>query len=483
MNLQASNDIGARITGRLFQVVGERKFDLWFRTAEFDYVGGVLEIRVPNQFAADQIGSRLHSELREVMDDVIGHQVELRFVVVPSKPDRVRKSAVTETPAEPVQRSLRSSESKDLSLFTGTQDSKRLRHSMDDFVVGPSNELAYKTVTRIAEKSRCKTLSPLFVHGACGLGKTHLLQGVCKLFVARNPEARWHYTTGEQFTNDYLSALQNNRMDQFRAALRRLQLLVVDDVHFMSDKTATQQEFLLTLDAIDVRGAHVVMASDCHPKLMRQVSEGLTSRFMSGMVVQVEQPDLVTRTRIVSALARRRGLNVREGAVKAMSDRCQGSVRQIEGMVTKLAAMVSLSGNGMRSSEPIGPSLVDRVLDQTAANTLARNPVDVMQIFQCVSDVLGVPKDDMLGSSRKRQVVVARSVAIFLCREMTPLSYPELAKRLKRSNHSTLIAAAKRIEEQISKRESVDLSLTHVGQTMDELVKHLRQWIVNSARS
>src|SRR5204863_9421175 len=160
----------------------------------------------------------------------------------------------------------------------------RLRYDLESFVIGASNQLAFNAAVYVAEFPGAQ-YNPLFVHGSCGLGKTHLLQGLCRRFIENHPTKRWMYLTGEEFTNEFLGALRNNKLDTFRRKMRDLDLLVIDDVHFVGGKKATQVEFLHTFNAIEAMGRQVVMASDNHPKMIEEFGESLINRFVSGMVV------------------------------------------------------------------------------------------------------------------------------------------------------------------------------------------------------
>jgi len=160
-----------------------------------------------------------------------------------------------------------------------------------------------------------KEYNPLFIHGNCGLGKTHLLQALCRRFIELHPTKRWMYLTGEEFTNEFLTALRTNKLDAFRRKMRDLDLLVIDDVHFLGGKKATQEEFLHTFNAIEAMGRQVVMASDNHPKLIEEFGESLINRFVSGMVVRIDPPNFATRCEILRALARRNAVSLPEEVV------------------------------------------------------------------------------------------------------------------------------------------------------------------------
>ena len=333
---------------------------------------------------------------------------------------------------------------------------KRWHKSLDDFVVGPCNELAYAAAKRMADE-QIEPGTPLFIHGDCGLGKTHLLQGICRYASERNPGRKIHYTTGEQFTNEYIAAVISNSLDSFRKKMRRLDLLVVDDVHFIASKEKTQQEFLHCFNEIELSGARVVMASDCHPKLIKQFSDALVSRCVRGMVIRMDTPDSHTRLRIVEALAERRGLAVPLSVIEAIVERCDGSVREIEGLLNKLQALSLVYPTAQRSlpgMPAMGLSLIDRLFQDQPAKTPTR-PVRYETVQDAVCECFALSPELVTGRVRRSHVVLARSLMVLLAYELTGMSYPEIAAAMGRPNHSTIITATQRIKRQLKENEPV----------------------------
>jgi len=205
---------------------------------------------------------------------------------------------------------------------------------LEDFVVGESNRLAFAASLQVADGAS-DAPGILFLHGDCGVGKTHLLQGIVRRRTQRAPRQVVRYVTAEHFTNEYIAAVRDGSLDQFRKRLRRVDLLAIDDIHFFANKSATQAEFLHTIDAIDLTGARVALVSDEHPRHIRKFSQSLVSRFLSGMVVRVERPDRDTRSQLVRRLARERGLDLTAAAEDLVAGRCAGSIREIEGAITR----------------------------------------------------------------------------------------------------------------------------------------------------
>jgi chromosomal replication initiator protein len=349
-----------------------------------------------------------------------------------------------------------------------------LRHRFEDFVTGASNQLAHSAAVRVAEDDNPRALGPVFIHGECGLGKTHLLQACCRRHLERFPGALVRYVTGEQFTNEYIVALKSNKLESFRQKARSLDLLAIDDIHFLSNKTSTQNEFLHTLDAIDLGGARIVMASDEHPRHLRSVSRALVSRFLAGMVVEIERPSRQLRIELVRRLAERRGLRVNAQAIELIAANCVASVREIEGALNKLVAMTQFAGEGGGPDGEVGCVLVERLFKIESQNG---KPLRIGEIIDVVCRRLAVERTDLLTTTRHRRVVLARGLVSHLGRELTTLSYPEIGRALGRRNHSTVLTAGRRLAEQVEINEAIELEDGNPPIALRELVDQLRHEI------
>jgi len=525
------DDIGARINQHLASSVGARNYELWFSETTIRVEHGRVALNAPHRFAADWIATHFRQSVHEAVRETVGQEVEVR---IEADPDACQAAAARDAgpPVNPAPRSAVAADGPAAGRGAdppapapqsaqpatalpaptpGLPNGKPtpnaaapppnahpnaaapspaprarpatrpkrgpnqpLRHRLEDFVVGDCNDLAYKAGLRLIDDD-VNELNPLFVHGACGVGKTHLLQGLSRRFSENRPGRRWRYCTAEQFTNEYIDAVRTNQLPAFRARLRGLSLLVVDDVHFLSNKKGTQSEFLHTFDSIDLHGAKLVLASDCHPKLIGKLNEALVSRCVRGMVVEMEQPDRQTRGRLVEALAARRGLKLEPGVVPLLAEQAGGSVREIEGTLTTLKALALAGRDPAEADAPVGRALLARVLGHHAARR--PQPVRFETILQQVCDHLDVDRQAVLNGARRRQVVLARSLAIYLARQMTPLSFPELASALGKSNHSSIITAQNRIRERIELREPITIDPQRGPTTVDQLAQNLRHRI------
>ena len=431
----------------LEQSIGTQRYRMWFDQAtRIEIQGAEVSVQADSQFVADWITKHFRKELERIAVDELGSDASIRFSVLEgiTRPD-TSPGHLQPSPARHGRGPLPNGGQQ-----PSAQQAKRPRFQLrrlDDFVVGQSNSLAFDASRRIASETHARSAT-LFIHGECGVGKTHLLQGICRSRRSLFPEEIVRYTTGEQFTNSYISALRNNRLEEFRRNMRKVDVLAIDDIHFLSNKTATQNEFLHTLDAIDLGGAVIVLASDEHPRLIRSFNQALVSRFMSGMVVRVDSPDSSTRIALIRRFASARGVHLEEGAAEAIAGTCMGSVRELEGALNKAIATAAMDASA--ANEPSRALTIGRLVIEKSMNDQAPRPVGIVkldQIIGSVCEVTSTTMEELSGSSRHRRIVLARGLVVHLARQLTSQSYPEIARALGRPTHSTAHAAGRRIQQ------------------------------------
>jgi chromosomal replication initiator protein len=505
-----------RLADAIAERVGPQRFHVWFNNStRLDLKHDGLEIAVPNDFISEWIGKNFTRPIQEAAHEVLGGPLSVRFAVMPqlfsegnggapldgprnegvaadvSRQPRGtsrsmplidaepivapgRRAAAVSQPVRPLPPTINPATNRSALSVEGPRSSvplsslairPRLRHDLSSFIVGPSNHLAYNAATYVAEFPGVQ-YNPLFIHGNCGLGKTHLLQGLCKKFIEHHPTKRWLYLTGEEFTNEFLSSLRANKLDVFRRKMRDLDLLVIDDVHFLGGKKATQEEFLHTFNAIEAMGRQVVLASDNHPKMIEEFGESLTNRFVSGMVVRIDPPNFATRCEILRALSLRSGMMLSEEVIGWVGKRVTQNVRELEGAVTRISAHVKLTGRP-----------ADVALAQDALGDLDRQlvaPVRPENILQAVCNYFGLEHKDLMSGRRQRTISLARSVAMFLIRKTAKLSFPEIGIRMGKRNHSTVISACRRVEKALANNERVAWT-SSVGDREEEAVELLQR--------
>jgi len=499
-----------RLADAIAQRVGHQRFHVWFNNStKLDLKQDGLEIAVPNDFISEWIGTHFTRPIQEAAHEVLGCSLPVRFSVVPQLFEVTETSDASDAYAvkngkpvlprngrpmvNPQMKQTFVKPALDLpvtrsvpimppALPTGTKpradafdtispaysSRPRLRHDLENYIVGQSNQIALNSALYVAEFPGAQ-YNPLFVHGGCGLGKTHLLQGLCKRFIEHHPTKRWMYLSGEEFTNEFLSALRSNKLDVFRRKMRDLDLLVIDDVHFLGGKKATQEEFLHTFNAIEAMGRQVVLASDEHPKMICEFGESLINRFVSGMVVRIDPPNFLMRCEILRAMSQRGRLSLCEEVIQWIARRVTQNVRELEGAITRIAAHIKLTGKP-----------ADIVMAQEALGDLDRQlvaPVKPENILQAVCEYFGLEHKDLMSGRRQRTISLARSVAMFLIRKTAKLSFPEIGGRMGKRNHSTVISACRRIEKAVLKNEVLEWTSSVGDRTEEacELVQRLEE--------
>ena len=484
---RAPRDPAANFRTRLAERIGSHRFGLWFEHGTSISVRGqAIEVVAANAYVRDWILRNFKDQLEALARETLGEAAAVDVVIGAGAAEALDAEAAGRGPSSgsrPASQPLPHADEMGLHAATDdprrrpapnrTQRTQALRR-LEDFVIGESNRLAHAASVQIGDGSP-ESPSILFIHGECGVGKTHLIQGICRRRAERAPRQVIKYVTAEQFTNEYIAAVRDGSLDEFRKRLRRVDLLAIDDVHFFANKTATQAEFLHTIDAIDLSGARVALVSDEHPRHIRRFSQSLVSRFLSGMVVKVDRPDRGTRIELVRRLARERGLDLTTAGEDSIAGRCTGSIREIEGAITRLGALVEL--DGMRGQ--LGPGTVERLLGDDQVTSTGAAPVRLGHIVEAVCDRMRVSREDLLGSGRHARTVAARGLVAHLARELTTHSYPEIARALGRDTHSAVHTAAKRLRVMIE----ADQKVTSDGEPVRELVDQLRHDIARASRA
>ncbi len=488
-----------RIAENISTQLGDRKYDKWFSHTQFEITDSGLRVSTGSTYVKNWIDSNFAKVLENAARKEIGDSACVTIEVDANNPGPAAPgSAATPTNKRHSARqadsdgSGRTTQSKTSGSNRRTQsgaagrsrsnDSDSARSNelkrLEDFVTGSCNELASAGACRMADDDESVSMSPFFVHSACGLGKTHLMQGICRRYIERNGRShRARYMTGEQFTNEYIASVKTGSVESFRNRMRRLEMLVIDDVRFLANKMRTQSELLYTLDELDLKGARVALSSDLHPRKIRGLRQPLVSRFLSGMVVSLDRPDRQTRHQLVASLAKRRGLQLNDAATQAIAGQCLASVREMEGALTNLKALRDLAG----TEGEIGLMLVQQVFEEDAWQPT--NPVRIATVIDAVCDHLAVSRAELIGSRRNRQVVTARGLVAYLGRELTSHSYPEIAQEMGRKYHSTVHTAAQRLKRQLRDDETVQLGRGDPPMRVQELVDQIRHSIMRGGAS
>jgi chromosomal replication initiator protein len=451
-----------RVLAALQARLGPQKYNAWFRHGtRISIVSGHVRVSVPNSFVANWVDSHYRADVAEVVQELTGLQCPVLVTVDPELTGRLRKRQLDQQ-AEIVSRA-----NAGRARPREPRPQPQLRFRLQDFVVGHSNRLAFSAARALLTPGGAP-FQTLFVHGSCGVGKTHLLQGICSSFSAGKGPERWRYVTGEQFTNEFVRAIRQKKFTEFRARYRQLELLAIDDVHFLASKKAVQEEFLHTFNAIEAAGRRVVLASDAHPHMVGELNAQLSSRFIAGMVVRVDPPDEEMRLEVLRRKARELKLQIDPEVLGYVARHIRSSVRELEGAAFKLAAMADLA------EKPVTLQTAREALGDFLART--DSALTLGDIESATSAFFGVTPADIHSSRRTRTVSTARMVTMFLARRHTPMSYPEIG-RFTGKNHSSAVLAVKRMEAALDAGADLKWNTAAGSQSMPaaDIVRRLNQ--------
>lgn len=459
-----AQDYAVQLDARIAEQVGPQRYNTWFKNAtSFSFAGNHLRVSVPNPFVGDWIERNFSETILAAAREVTGVEYVLTFAIDPNlarglahkQPDRQQEFVTQQADRAPKRRGRGRT----------AADPSPLRGRLEDFEVGQSNRLAHAAATSVVERPGA-VYNPLFVHGGCGLGKTHLLQAICNGISERHPDLRWRYVSGEEFTNDFIYSVKAREESAFRERYRQIDVLVLDDVHFLANKRATQDEFLHTLKAIDAQGKQIVLASDAPPKMIGHLPEGLVSRFVSGMVVRIDSPDLDLRINVLRRRARRLNADISDAVIQHIAQNFRANIRELDGALLKVVAQADLTG------QPITLALAERAIKDLVRQTA---PVVMLSdIESIVSIYFGLTPADLHTSRKSRTIALAREIAMYLARKHTDMSFPEIGRYMGNKNHSTVILAARRVSRKLQGNATVTW-LTPGGQRERNLAELLQE--------
>jgi len=456
----------------LCERIGPERYGLWFADkTKFTWHDDVLVIGVANHFYQEWLQKTFSDEVAAVAADMLGKTATVRFVIDPELFQAARRKEARELPSVPPSATaslVRGSLSEDqgsqehnphdlptLAVRPGTtgqgrrpREAVRRWRLLADFVVGACNRLGHAAALTIVEEPG-QGPTPLVVHGPVGTGKTHLLEGIYAGLRQGQPERRICFATSEEFTNRFVQAMRLGKLTSFRKHFRECDVLILDDVHFLTGKPATQEEFLHTLTALLADERQVVLSCDCHPRLANEFLPELADRLLGGAVCGVTPPDRDTRLNLLRAKAARNITEIPEEALTFLADQLRGNVRELEGALHSVNHVARVAGRR-----------IDLALAREAVGDLLRHSVRILQLAdveRAVCAVLGLDQAALESRKRGWTFCYPRMLAMYLARKHTGATYTEIGQRFGGRNHSTAVAAEKKVRHWI--QEDTTLSL------------------------
>ena len=332
-------------------------------------------------------------------------------------------------------------------VATNGDSGPETRLTFEQFVTGTSNRFSHAAALAVAE-TPAGAYNPLFIHGDSGLGKTHLLRAIAHYVYNHYPSYKVRYVTSETFLNEFVQAIRNSTQPEFKQVYRSNDVLLVDDIQFIEGKDGLQEEFFHTFNDLLQNGAQIVLSSDRSPDAMPTLEDRLRSRFKSGLITDIQPPDLVTRLAILEKRAESAIVEIPGEVLTFIAENVTDSIRELEGALIKVTAYANISG------QPCSYELAKRVLADLIDNTV-KAPVTVRNILAATAELFNFSLDQITGGSRRRPLVDSRQIAMYVTRNMTDLSYPEIGRAFGNRDHTTVIHAVRKIEHHMTERKEI----------------------------
>ena len=432
----------SRILERARTKLPEPTYRIWLSETEpLALSQDLLAVGAGSEFAAEWIEDKYGRMLAAVAEDVLGRRLTISFQHHASDDERGRGAGVVTPPPSPPRPTRAPAPAPTQAVGAPLNE----RYRFERFVVGSNNQLAAAAARAVAE-SPARMYNPLFIYGGVGLGKTHLMHAIGHVLLERDPSRRVAYVSSEWFTNDLIASIQDGRMSEFRRRYREIDLLLIDDVHFLGEKERTQEEFFHTFNALYEAQRQIVLTSDRPPKEIPGLEERLVSRFEWGLVTDIRSPDLETRVAILKKKADEGEIVIGDEVLEFIARNCRSNVRELEGAVIKLLAYSSLTQRDITSE------LAREALGGVLASDADRTPE---AIRKRVAERYGVPVEALMSRRRTKEVTVPRQVAMYLMRELLDLPLTQIGGHFGGRDHSTVIHSINKVEQDMQEDDGV----------------------------
>ncbi len=421
-------------------VLTPQSYKTWIKPIIFvDANESAYILEVPSEFHKNEIRERYISLIRDVVSGLTNSMFDIVLNVAETILEENRKSGSDEE----VQQSVTVTDKAKNGSFATTLNSK---YTFESFVCGTSNEFAHAASQAVAE-APAEKYNPLFIYGGTGLGKTHLMVAIGNQILARNPDAKICYYTSETFMNEMINCIRHKKMEEFRAKFRKADLLLIDDIQFMAGREATEVEFFHTFNALYESHKQIVITSDKFPKDIPGLEERLRSRFEWGLIADIQAPDVETKVAILKKKAEINKIDLPNDVALLIGSSSASNIRELEGMLIRIGAYASLTKNKINIAMA-KDILKDIIVDKS-------KEISIESIQKVVADHYKIKIADLKSEKRLKNFVIPRQMAIYLCRELTKASYPEIGEKFGGKDHSTVIYAVKKISAMLQDKPDV----------------------------
>jgi chromosomal replication initiator protein len=427
----------------------------WLRTTRpLGLLDGTALLAAPNEFTKDVLETRLRPMITTALSGLLGREIRVAVTVEPldgseaEDPDQLAEDTqpgLTWPPPSP---------SNGRSHTRVEPARLNPKYTFETFVIGSGNRFAHAAAVAVAE-APAKAYNPLFIYGDSGLGKTHLLHAIGHYAQRLFQNARVRYVSSEEFTNDFINSLRDDKQSAFQRRYRDNDVLLVDDIQFLESKERTQEEFFHTFNTLHNANKQIVISSDRPPKQLSTLEDRLRTRFEWGLITDVQPPDLETRIAILRKKAAQERLNAPPDVLEFIASKIQSNIRELEGALIRVTAFASLN------RQSVDLTLAEIVLKDLIADD-DRPEITAATIIAATAEYFGITIDDLCGQSRSRVLVTARQIAMYLCRELTDLSLPKIGQTFGGRDHTTVMHADRKIRSLMAERRQIYNQVTEL---------------------
>ncbi len=435
--------------------VSKGTFNLWFKDSDIQKIDdeGVVYITVPSMFVKEWLMGKHHKTLlgllRKYSNDVAR---SIQYII------NSNSSQKTQKPTPVIQKTIVNNPTKELPLtdfYINTDDNLNPRYTFDTFVVGPFNELAHAAAQAIIKKP--VAYNPLFFYGNTGLGKTHLMQAVGNYIKQHNKERRVFYVTSEKFINDFVTATQNNKRNQFKEKYRKYDVLIMDDIQFLSNAERTQEELFHLFNHMYENNRQIIFSSDVHPNYLQNLEARLKSRFMAGMIIDIMPVDQESRMAILKNKAAQNNVEIPYEILTYVASVVEGSIRELEGVFNSLICHIQMKGKDITLSE---------IKQLTKNSTKPTKNVSVKDVIKAVANFYNIDEESIYNKTRRQEVVRPRQLTMYLLREDFGISFPLIGQKMGGRDHTTVIHSCEKIKNEIKTDPSIIQELNQIRALM-----------------
>jgi chromosomal replication initiator protein len=427
--------------------------DLWFgELSVIAFENNTITLSTNSEFKLGIIKNRHLEDIKKGFCDLLGFDINVEIVFNGKRADVQTVIETLEKPTAPASNDQNNyiAEGAPKKKIAPNATGYTFEYTFDNFIIGASNEFAHAACVAVADRP-ATNYNPLFIYGPSGLGKTHLMHAIINQLKMNNPSINIIYVKGEDFTNQLVESLKNNTPHHFREKYRKCDVLLIDDIQFIAGKESTQEEFFHTFNSLFEENKQIILTSDRPPRDIKTLEDRLLTRFEWGLIADIQPPDLELRIAIIKKKAEQVSIHLPDDVLMFLAENLRSNIRQIEGAIKKLGALIFLSGKELNMD--LAKSCISELLG-------GAEPINVTvdKIFAAVFKKYGIKREDIVGERRNKDVAWARHVSIYLLREITDMSFPNIGKIFNR-NHSTIMSSIDAVERKIQADNMFSLEL------------------------